>query len=67
MEIQWNANRKVYFNPELGEAYVKVSSGWMELDDYREHGGRVEDTLPAGSHLYGVFTNAQISNMPYPS
>lgn len=65
MAIKWNENHDVFINREFSIALVKVSGGYMELDDYRE-GGRVESCLPIYSEYLGVFTNAQLSNMDYP-
>lgn len=65
-QINWAATRPVFVNRHFSIALVKVPGGYMELDDYRENGGPVEKTLPVYSEPFGTFTNAEISNMPYP-
>lgn len=65
-DIKWNQKRRVYINRDLSIALVKVEGGFMEFDDYREHGGNTITTLPAYTEDFGVFTNAEISNMDYP-
>lgn len=64
--IDWNAKRHVYVNRHFSVAFVKVSNGYMELDDYREDGGVFERNLPPYSEYLGSFTNAEISSMDYP-
>lgn len=65
-QINWREEHLVYVNDHFSIALVKVRGGYMELDDYRE-GGNVEKTLPLYSILFGKFTNAEISNMEYPT
>lgn len=64
--INWNARRQVFVSVEHTEAYVRSCGGFVEFDDYRENGGRVENSLPEDAVLLGVFTHAEIANMPYP-
>jgi hypothetical protein len=66
MPINWKQERQVFVNREFSIALVKVRGGYMEFDDYREHGGNTLSTLPAYSEYFGTFTNAEISNMDYP-
>lgn len=64
--IQWNVKRRVFIDPESGDVFVKTGGGYMEFEDYRQHGGRVEH-FPVGQLVeVGTFTNAEISNMDYP-
>lgn len=62
-DINWSQKRRVYFDTDSGEYWVKVELGWMLEDDYRE-GGRVHlpKEAPDTLQLVGVFTNAQIDN-----
>lgn len=65
--INWQQTRRVFVNDHFSIALVKVPGGYMEFDDYREDGGPVEKELPPYSIEFGTFTNAEISNMPYPT
>lgn len=65
-QIDWKQKRQVFVNREFSIALVKVQGGYMELDDYREDGGNTIRDLPPYSEAFGTFTNAEISNMPYP-
>lgn len=63
--INWNQQRDVYRDPETGEFYVRVWTGYMLVDDYTEGGPVEEDVAPL--ELVGTFTNAQIDNRVYNS
>jgi len=65
-QINWNEKHRVFINDHFSIALVKTGNSYMELDDYREHGGQAIDKLPPYSVELGTFTNAEISNMDYP-
>lgn len=64
--INWNAKRHVYVNRTFSVAFVKSSGGYVEFDDYREHGGQVINPLPPYSEFVGTFTHREIADMDYP-
>lgn len=65
-DINWKTERAVFLNKEFSVAFVKVNGRYMEFEDYRTDGGESLKELPPYSEFYGLYTNAQISNMAYP-
>lgn len=65
-DIDWSQKRRVFYEPNSGEYWVKVEAGFMLDTDYIE-GGRIE--LPKiktdSWEDLGKFTNAQIDQGAY--
>lgn len=66
-EIHWHQKRRVFYDPDTGEYWVKVFRGYMLDHDYIE-GGRNEylsDATVARFEDLGEFTNYEIDQGRY--